>query len=454
MAETARILVIDDEEAHASSTAESLERKGYACTVASSGAEGLKCIEQGDFDVVITDLVMQDVDGMEILAAAKKRIPDVEVIVMTAHGSVESAVAAMQQGATTYLEKPLHVAELRTVVKKALENQRLARNNVQLRQQLDERFGFEGIIGNHPRMKKIFDQLRQVAPTSATVLIYGESGTGKELIAKAIHNNSPRRNAPFAPLNCAALAENLLESELFGHEKGAFTGAVSRRIGRFEYADGGTLFLDEVGSMPMPLQAKLLRALEGGEITRLGNNEPIRVNVRLLAATNQDLAAMVEEGTFRKDLYFRLKVVAINLPPLRERKDDIPLLVDAFIRELSEKHGKKIEGIDPKALDALMRYDWPGNVRELRNWLESMIVVARGNILTIEDFPDTFSLQDEEPPSAAGAPSLAGMSLAEAERELIANTLKAVNGNREEAARILGIGERTLYRKLNRYGLK
>ena len=321
-----RVLVVDDDEPHAAAVAESLERIGYDCVIATSGAQGLKLIEEQVFDIVITDLIMDGVGGLEVLAKAKQELPDAEVVILTGHSTIKTAVTAMQAGASTYLTKPLDINELRTKADKASQSQRLQRSNIELQKQLNEKFGFEGVIGNSAAMHAVVAKLRQIAPTSASVLITGESGTGKELAAKALHINSPRKNKPFVPLNCAELSENVLESELFGHVKGAFTGADRDRIGRFQYANGGTLFLDEIGDMPMSIQIKLLRVLESGEIVRVGSNEPIKVNVRLISATHRDLADAIAEGKFRQDLYHRLKVVSVKLPPLRERRDDIPLL--------------------------------------------------------------------------------------------------------------------------------
>jgi len=449
-----RVLVIDDEAAHAEVVAEALERQGYKCTVATSGPEGEKLLKEQDFDIVITDLVMDEVDGMKILETAKEEIPDVQVIVISGHGTIKQAVQAMRSGAYTYLTKPLDLEELRTVVDKCADQIRLTRANVQLREQLDERFGFEGVVGNSPQMRKIITTLKQIAPTSATVLIEGETGTGKELVAKAIHYNSPRRNKPFKAINCAAFSETLIESELFGHEKGAFTGADRTRQGTFEYANGGTLFLDELGDMPMTTQIKLLRVIETGEVVRVGSNEPIKVNVRIISATNQDLEELVRQGKFRKDLYYRLKVVSIRLPPLRERREDIPLLVDYFIKQLSKTHEKQIRGVTREARRALISYDWPGNVRQLRNVIESAIVVDTDGLIGADDLEGT----DVLPAAAAthevdGAASLIGRPLDEVEKYYIEQALKLTGGNREEAARMLGIGERTMYRKIKLYGL-
>ena len=445
------ILIVDDHAPHAEALASALEALPADPHIATSGTQALEKIATTHYDLVISDLIMNDADGMEVLRQAKDRIPDVEVILVTGYATVENAVAAMQQGAATYLRKPVNLDELRAVVRATLEKQALRRTNVELRRQLEARYGFERIVGNNPRMQRLIDTLRQIAPTNATVLIYGESGTGKELVARAIHNNSPRCNARFVALNCAALSEGILESELFGHEKGSFTGAAAARQGRFEYADGGTLLLDEVGDMPPSTQVKLLRVLEQSEITRVGSNAPIHVDVRIVAATHRHLETLVKEGTFREDLYFRLKVVTLYIPPLRERKDDIPLLADHFVKELAAAYKKPIREITPDARRRLAAYDWPGNVRELRNTIEHMIVVTTDPLLDVDDLPDHI-VPGEAP--AAEAPQLVGMSLADAERELIKNTLAMVGGNRVEAARILGIGERTLYRKIKEYGLK
>ena len=446
------VLVVDDNAEHGEAVAQALEKLNCRTDVATGGREALDGLAARNYDLVITDLVMSDVDGMEVLREAKVHAPDIEVILVTGHGSVENAVAAMQQGAATYLLKPLNLGELRTVVRNTLEKQSLRRTNVELRRQLDQRFGFEGIIGTNARVGRLIDTLKHIAPTNATVLIYGESGTGKELVSRAIHNNSPRRNAHFVALNCAALSEGILESELFGHERGSFTGAATARKGRFEYADGGTLLLDEVGDMPPATQVKLLRVLEQNEIVRVGSNAPVKVDVRILAATHRSLEDLVKDGTFREDLYFRLKVVTLHVPPLRERKDDIPLLADHFLKELAAAHSKPIAAIAPEARRRLAQYGWPGNVRELRNCIEHMVVVTRDDILDVDDLPDhVLPGEDADVPEP---PQLVGISLADAERQLITNTLALVGGNRVEAARILGIGERTLYRKIKEFGLK
>jgi two-component system response regulator HydG len=449
-----RVLVVDDDEPHAEAVAESLKRVGYECVVATSGREGLRMIEEQTFDIVITDLIMDGVGGLEILNKAKRELPDAEVVILTGHGTIKTAVTAMQSGAMHYLTKPLDIGELRAVVDKASQTLRLARSNIELQKQLNEKFGFEGVIGNSPAMHTVVARLRQIAPTSASVLITGESGTGKELVAKALHNNSPRRYKPFVTLNCAALSDNILESELFGHVRGAFTGADRERKGWFEHANGGTLFLDEVGDIPLGTQVKLLRALESGEIVRVGTNEPIKVNVRLISATNRDLTEAIAAGEFRQDLYHRLKVVSIKLPALRERREDIDLLIDHFLKEFMTSHGKKITVITPTARKALRQHSWPGNVRELKNVIESMVVIDTDGVLDVDDLTEDLQASSTSAPAepeAVGA-SLVGKALEEIERHYITQTLKLTGGNREEAARLLGIGERTLYRKLKEYG--
>jgi two-component system response regulator HydG len=453
MDEQIRVLVVDDDEPHAAAVAESLERVGYDCVVATSGSEGLRLIEEQVFDIIITDLIMEGVGGLEVLAKAKRELPDAEVVILTGHSTIKTAVAAMQAGASTYLTKPLDIDELRAVADKVSRSRRLQRSNIELQKQLNEKFGFEGVIGNSMAMHAVVAKLRQIAPTSASVLITGESGTGKELVAKALHINSPRSNKPFVPLNCAELSENVLESELFGHVRGAFTGADRDRIGRFQFANGGTLFLDEIGDIPMSIQIKLLRVLESGEIVRVGTNEPIKVNVRLISATNRDLSDVIADGRFRQDLFHRLKVVNIKLPPLRERRDDIPLLIEHFLKEFTTSHAKTIKSITPALHRALMAYSWPGNVRELKNTIESMVVIDADGVLDLDDLTEDLqsATGGDKSDRHSGVPSLVGKSLEEIEKFYIGETLDLTKGNREEAARLLGIGERTLYRKLKEY---
>jgi two-component system response regulator HydG len=451
------VLIVDDDEAHAQAVAESLERVGYECTVAGSGEKGLSLIEKETYDVVVTDLRMGEIDGLTLLRRTKEELPDAEVILLTGHASVQSALAAGQAGASMYLTKPLDISELRAAVEKASTRVRLLRQNAELARRLNEKFGFEGVIGNSPAMKKVIDQLKHVSNTNTTVLILGESGTGKELVARALHQNSDRKNKPFVPVNISALPESILESELFGHEAGSFTGAVSKRIGKFEFANGGTLFLDEVGEMPVDTQIKLLRVLESRKITRVGSNDEIDVNVRLVAATNADLKEAVANGKFREDLYFRLNVVRITLPPLRERVADIPLLIDHFRKLLASVHGREVPNVSRAARHALITYDWPGNIRQLRNVVESMLVNDIDGLLDVDDLPEEIRPAPGSIPEAelgeltTGADQLIGKKLEEVEKYYIQRALEVTNGNREEAARLLGIGERTLYRKIKEY---
>lgn len=464
--EPTRILVIDDDQNLAASIAESLERKGHRITVATTGAAGSAKIESDDFDIILTDLRMSDLDGLAIVRQVQAAQPDAEVVVISGYNDVRTAQEAMKLGATHYLLKPIDLSELRAIVEKASDRTKLAKAHKELRRQLDEKFGYEGVVGNGPRMHRVIQLLKAYAPAPAPVLILGENGTGKELAAKALHTNSPRKNKPYVAMNCAALNENLLDDEMFGHEPGSYTGGDRLRKGRFEYANGGTLFLDEIGDMPMSLQSKLLRVLENGEVVRIGSNEHLKVDVRVIAATNRDLEAMIEKGEFRRDLYQRLKVGVVRLPALRERREDIPLLVSTFIKDLAGKYGKRITLVAEAIWRAFAVYAWPGNVRELRNLLESMILLDSDGILNLDDLPEDGSLLAifgvpaqlalPAPPRMAiplGPISdpLLGRPLAEVERYYMERALEMAEGNREEAARMLGIGERTLYRKLQEW---
>ncbi|NCF55941.1 MAG: response regulator, partial [Planctomycetia bacterium] len=396
-------------------------------------------------------LVLGDRDGLDLIREAQAIDPFIAVVVVTGHGTVETAVEAMQLGAVDYLRKPVDLAGLRIRVNRALEGAALKKRAEELERTIDDRFGFEGIIGSSHAMHAIVQKLKQVATTDASILILGESGTGKELIAKAIHANSRRKGNVFVPLNCAALGEGVLESELFGHERGAFTGASSLRKGRFEHADGGTLFLDEVGDIPTTVQVKLLRVLEEREVVRMGSNDAVPTDVRLICATHRDLRQRIEEEKFREDLFYRINVVTIEIPPLRDRSVDIPLLVHHFLDEYSRVHDKSIEGISREALRVLIAYSWPGNVRELKNAIENMVVTCLGTVLELEDLPGHIRPQS----SSIGVGSFpVGTTIQELERELIRNTLEMVEGNRRKAAEALGIGERTLYRKIDEYGLR
>ena len=445
------ILIVDDDRNHAEGSRDALELVGFRCDVATSGVEGIAMLSRRQYDLVLTDLVMDEVDGMQILRQAQQINPFVAVVVFTGHATIETAVEALKRGAVDYLVKPLNIEGLRVRVERALEHQELVRVNRKLEERLDKRFGFEGIIGNSESLRKVIELCRQIAETDVSVLITGENGTGKELIAQALHENSLRRNRPLVPLNCAALSPQLVESELFGHEKGAFTGANFQKKGRFEFSDRGTLFLDEVGDIPLETQVKLLRVLEDGEITRVGSNKPVKVDVRLISATNSDIETLIKEGSFREDLYYRLKVVTVHLPPLRERRQDIPLLLNHFISEFSQAHKKPVREIEREAVNILSSYAWPGNVRELKHVVENMVVVSQGPVLSVGNLPENIHQGEER--SSVDVHSLLGVPLKEVEEVLIKATLEQVDGNRQEAARILGIGERTMYRKLKEYGL-
>jgi two-component system response regulator HydG len=450
---TVEILIVEDEEAHAEAMEEGLGRQGHSCQVVYDGASALEAIKSRPFDIIVTDLMLGgSIDGLGVLAGARESLPGAKVILVTAHSSVDTCRSALQQGAFDYIEKPLDLTELRTVVARAAQDTAQKRTIRELRSRLDEQYGFENIIGQSEPMLKILDTVRRVASADIPVLLLGESGTGKDLLANAIHQNSRRSEGRFVAINCAGLTENLLEDELFGHTKGAYTGATGERPGRFEHADGGTLFLDEVGDMPLAMQAKLLRVLENGEVFRIGSNEAIRVNVRIISATNTDLQQRVDDKEFREDLFFRIKGATLHVPPLRQRREDIPLLIEHFIQTANHRHATKVKSVTADARRVLMAYPWPGNVRQLRNVVENMVVLAGSEKITVDDLPPEI----HTPPSDVTQQQfseLAGISIEEAEKRLIENTLKMVDGNREKAAGILGIGERTLYRKIKEYGL-
>ena len=445
------ILIVDDDDNLRETMAEALAPLPVEITTADSGQAALNEIEKRSFAVVVTDLVMKDKDGFAVLQQAKRRHQAGRVIMLTGHGSREVAVDAMQKGASYYIEKPVDLQELRTKVAKCLEEHRKDLAYEDLRSRVDREYGIEGIIGQDPKVIRVLQIIRQIAPTDASVLILGGSGTGKELVARAIHRNSLRSDKPFVALNCGGLSGGTIESELFGHKKGAFTGALTDREGKFEYADSGTLFLDEVGEMPHSTQIKLLRVLEDREVCRLGTNKPQKLDVRVLAATNADLSKRVEAREFREDLFYRLKVVTVELPSLRERRGDIKLLTEHFLRTLAAQHHKDVDAIDRDALVEMVRYDWPGNVRELKNTVESMIVRATGNILTKHDLPPEIWASP-----GAGQDNwtfLSGKTAEEVEENHIRVTLELTGGNRVKAAKAMGISERTLYRKIREYEL-
>jgi two-component system response regulator HydG len=450
------ILIVDDEQDHAQVMCEALQRLGHRCDVTYNLAEAQARMNKKHYDVIVTDLMMEGrKEGIDVLHAAMGvQTPPPPVILVTAHADIPTCKQALNDGAYDYIEKPLDLDYFRAQVNRAAERAALQKQNRDLQQQLAEQVGgggFESIIGQSALMKKVVQTARQVAASDIPILILGESGTGKELVARAIHASSRRRKNRMVTLNCAGLSESILEDELFGHVKGAFTGAQSEREGRFEHADGGTLFLDEIGDMPAPMQAKLLRVLENGEVVRLGSNDPIQVDVRFISATNRNLEEMVQDNKFRQDLYFRIKGATIQLPPLRERREDIPLLTHFFMQQAADKYGKQLAGIQPEAQQMLMSYGWPGNVRQLRNAVENMVVLSAGDKLTLDTLPT--EIRPTAADAAGGMNNLVGIPITQAEKELIRNTLKMVNGNREQAAKILGIGERTLYRKIKEYEL-
>ncbi|HEU4401634.1 MAG TPA: sigma-54 dependent transcriptional regulator [Candidatus Polarisedimenticolia bacterium] len=444
-----RILIVDDEEAARKSLGQILSEDGYEVTLASEGEEALRLVAQESPEVMLTDLKMPRMDGQELLARVRQGYPDVAVVIMTAHGTIRSAVKALREGAEDYLTKPIEVEELEHLLQSILKRKRLVAETQLLRERLDEKYRFENIIGRSTQILDVFRLVEQVAPSQASILITGESGTGKELIAQAIHQRSPRREAPFVKVSCAALPETLLESELFGHERGAFTGALARRAGRFEIAAGGTVFLDEIGDIPAGMQVKLLRFLQEKQFERVGGNHTLTVDVRVIAATHRDLPVLTREGKFREDLYYRLNVIEIPLPPLRSRTQDIPLLVDFFIRRYATANGKEVAGVQDETLAALMSYSWPGNVRELEHAIERAVVLTREPRLDLSLFPTLPRV--EEAPRRSGSPSVPGASLEEIERDAILRTLEAVGGSTTRAAAILKISPRTIQYKVKQY---
>ncbi|MDR2019412.1 MAG: sigma-54 dependent transcriptional regulator [Treponema sp.] len=443
-----KLLIADDEKNIRQGLAAALEMDGYQVETAADGDEGWKRFQKGDIDLVITDLRMPGLPGEEFLRRISTETPGIPVIILTGHGTVENAVEAMRNGAYDFLTKPVNLDRLSLLVKRALANRELVLKHRRLEEELEQKKQFRTIIGTSAPMRRIFDTINRAAPAKASILITGESGVGKELVADAIHELSPRKDKPLIKVHCAAIPDTLIESELFGHEKGAFTGAVSRRRGRFELANEGTLFLDEIGEIDQNIQIKLLRALQEKKFERVGGEETLEVDVRIVAATNKDLKAEIEKGAFREDLYFRLNVVNIHVPPLRERKDDIPLLVASFLREFSSENGKTLEGIDEKARSCLYAYDWPGNIRELRNCMESAVVMSKGPVITEGDLPPTLRIKNDE----GWIRIPLGSTLEEGERIIIRDTLSVQKGNKSKTAEILGIGRKTLHRKLAEWG--
>ena len=459
--EKPRVLIIDDEAGIRSILSTLLKKNGYHVQVADSGESGLDVYAQFKPAVILLDLKMPGIDGMEVMEALDRRLnADCKTIIMTAHGEVRSAVEAMKKGAFDYLEKPFDNDELLAIISRAVEMVTLKRRVRELEDQLEETYRFENIVGVSDKMKSTFALMHRFAGTDGTVLVYGESGTGKELIVRAIHQASNRKSGPFVVVNCGAIPSNLIESEFFGHEAGSFTDAKELRIGKFESADGGTLFLDEIGELTLQAQVKLLRVIEEGTFSRVGSNEPIAVDVRVMAATNRDLATMVEEGKFREDLYWRLNVLSLNICPLRQRKEDIPLLVEQFLERYAASLGIEQPNVSEKTVELLMAYEWPGNVRELQNCLYSAITIAGGPAIEPADLPRRI-YSDPEPSEITGMVTgrislaeTAAQATAKAEREAINKALSETGGNREKAAELLGIGRKTLYRKLRHYGIE
>lgn len=445
-ATTARILVVDDEFSVRDSLSNWFRKDGYQVRAVGNATEALRALQDERADVALVDIKMPGMDGMELQEHIHRIDPDIAVIMITAFASVETAVRALKQGAFDYVTKPIDPDELSHLVRRALEVRRLERENSQLRSSLEDLVAVDTIVGDSPPMHKMFELVRHVAKTDATVLVRGESGTGKELVARAVHANSARRYFPIVPVNCGAIPESLLESELFGHEKGAFTGAQFRRKGKIEMADGGTLFLDEVGAIPLKMQVDLLRVLETKELTRLGGSRSVKVDFRVICATNDDLEKAVKQGTFREDFYFRINVFSIEMPPLRERRSDIPLLARHFVERFARQMDKRITGISAAAMDLLVAYDWPGNVRELSNAIERAMVVGAPPEIRPDDLPVRH-------PRAAGA-AAGDVSLAELERRHIADVLERSGWNISRTAEILDVDRATIYNKIKRYGLE
>jgi len=444
-----RLLVVDDEKNIREGLAEALRGDGHDVVCAENGDEGWKIFSAGDIDLVITDLKMPGISGDELLKRILSSAPGFPVIILTGHGTVETAVNAMRDGAWDFLTKPVDLDHLSLKVKRALETRELFFQHRRMEEELERKRQFKSIISNSRNMREIFNTINKASPTKASVLITGESGVGKELVADAIHELSPRKDQPLIKVHCAALSPTLLESELFGHEKGAFTGAVARKRGRFELASGGTLFLDEIGEIDQNNQIKLLRVLQEKKFERVGGEQTVEVDVRIVAATNKDLKAEIEKGNFREDLYFRLNVVNIHVPPLRERKDDIPLLAAAFLKEFAQENGKNIEGINEKARSRLYSFDWPGNVRELRNCMESAVVMCQSNVITVDDLPPAFRNAADD----GWINIKLGANMAECEKIIIRGTLSYCNGNKSKTSEMLDIGRKTLLRKLSEYEL-
>ena len=450
----ARVLLVDDDESFRRVQEYHLNRAGYRVTTAADGEAALDAFRDGLHDLVVTDVRMPGLDGLELLARVRAISPDTPVVMITAEGTIETAVEAMKQGAFEFLTKPFPGEKLRLTLERAHEFARLQRENRELRREVEGRFSFENIIGSTPPMKALFDSMELAAPAASTVLIFGETGTGKELVARAIHYNSPRKEGPFVTVNCGAIPETLMEAELFGYRRGAFTGADADRKGKFETADGGTLFLDEVGEIPLALQPKILRVLQSGEVDRLGADRPVRVTVRIVAATHRDLEQLASEGAFREDLYYRLAVIPLIVPPLRDRRDDIPLLADHFLRRMENETGRAGLRIPPEAFSLFDRYPWPGNVRELENTIERLVVLSRDDQLDVQSLPEKIRGVAEAGSATGIKLPPQGVRLEELERDLICQALERNGGNRTKAARELGLTRNTLLYRMQKHGLR
>jgi two-component system response regulator AtoC len=444
MKNKAKILVVDDEAIIRDSLREWLNDAGYEVLTAENGAKALETIKREEPRIVIADLVMPGMDGIELMKRAKQVSPNIEIIITTAYGSIPTAITAIREGAYDYIQKPFCPERTEILIEKLVERQRLIEENLSLHQKLEERYRFENIIAKSSRMQQVIEAIKVVATSNATVLITGETGTGKELVARAIHSQSPRRGKPFVAVSCAALPESLLESELFGHEKGSFTGAYAQKKGKFEFADRGTLFLDEIGEMSANIQVHLLRVLEEKEFSRVGGNELTKVDVRVISATNREIKEAVAKGQFREDLYYRLNVVNIELPPLRERREDIPLLAQLFLKKFALENNKEISGFSAEATDFLLRYDWPGNVRELENAIERAVILAQKPVIGIDDLPQQ---------TLVARSITLEKNLRQVEKNHIMNVLAQTRGNYTEAAKALGISRMTLYNKARAYGV-
>jgi len=441
MRKRTKILVVDDESIVRESLRDWLENVGYKVEIAESGEEALRIIRQKKIKIMLADLVMPGIDGIELMKEARKIVPTISTVIITAYGSIQTAISAIREGAHDYIEKPFCPEKVELLIKNLKEHQDLIEENISLRRRIEDRYNFEGIIAKSHKMLKIFELIKTVAPTSATLLITGKTGTGKEVVARAIHHQSQRRNKPFIVTSCAALPESLLESELFGHEKGSFTGAVERKKGKFEAGDKGTLFLDEIGEINANTQIHLLRALEEKKITRVGSNEEIDVDVRVIAATNRNLKTLVEQGKFREDLYYRLNVVTIDLPPLMDRREDILPLAEHFLKKYAEENKNRIKNFSPEVIEFMLNYPWPGNVRELENMIERGVILSKNNAITLAELP-----QDIIHPTPAE-----GKTIEAVMRNHIINILEETKGNISKAARILGVRRMTLYNKLKKY---